>query len=93
MRRLIALLGVLLVLGGGLMGLAARDGLPFFGDDSDTGASASAAEAVPRPKVNRFNGRAAYGSVKRQVALGPRPAGSRASRQLAGRIRRALPRG
>ena len=93
MRWLIALLGVLLALGGGLIGLAARDGLPFFGDDSDRGASASAAEAVPRPKVNRFRGRGAYRSVERQVALGPRPAGSRASRQLAERIRRALPRG
>ena len=31
--------------------------------------------------------------MRRQVALGPRPAGSRASRVLAGRIRRKLPRG
>ena len=93
MRWLIALLGVLLVLGGGLTALAVSDGSPFFDDDSGGGASASAAESVPRPKVNRFNGRGAYRSVRRQVALGPRPAGSRASRQLAERIRRALPSG
>ena len=89
MRWLYSLLGVLVVLGGGLIALAASNGLPFGGDDS----GASATESVPRPKVNRFNGRGAYGSVKRQVALGPRPAGSRASRELAARIRRALPGG
>ncbi len=47
----------------------------------------------PRAKVNRFNATGAYGSVRRQVELGPRPAGSAASRRLAERIRRALPRG
>ena len=91
MRWLIVLLGVP-ALGGGLIALAASDGPPFSGDGSN-GGTASAAEAVPRPKVNRFNAHGAYGSVKRQVALGPRPAGSRASRALAERIRRALPKG
>jgi Zn-dependent M28 family amino/carboxypeptidase len=43
--------------------------------------------------VDNFNARGAYGSVRRQVALGPRPAGSQASRALAERIRRSLPRG
>ncbi len=84
---------LLLALAGGLIALAASDRLPLFGDDSNRGASASATEAAPPPKVDRFNGRAAYGSVRRQVALGPRPAGSRASRELAERIRRTLPRG
>ena len=51
------------------------------------------APAGPRAKVNRFNATGAYGSVRRQVELGPRPAGSAASRRLAERIRRALPRG
>ena len=92
MRWLIFLLGVL-ALGGALVAVAVTDRLPFVDDDSNGGASASAAEGVPRAKVNRFNGRGAYGSVKRQVALGPRPAGSRASRELAERIRRTLPRG
>ena len=59
----------------------------------DEGGSATAAERVPRPKVDRFDADAAYRSVARQVALGPRPAGSAASRALARRLRRALPRG
>ena len=56
------------------------------GDDGD-------ADAASRAKANRFNATGAYGSVKRQVELGPRPAGSAASRKLSERIRRALPRG
>ncbi len=51
------------------------------------------ADAAPSAKSARFNATGAYGSVKRQVAMGPRPAGSRASRTLAERIRRALPGG
>ena len=57
------------------------------------GGDADAAPSVPRAKKNRFNAAGAYGSVKRQVALGPRPAGSAPSRKLGERIRRALPRG
>ena len=57
------------------------------GDDAD------ASSAAPVAKKNRFNATAAYRSVKSQVALGPRPAGSAASRRLARRIRRALPDG
>lgn len=49
--------------------------------------------AVPRPTVDRFDERAAYAWVERQVELGPRPAGSPASRKLARQLRRALPRG
>ncbi len=55
------------------------------GDDDAAGAS--------RAKANRFNATGAHGSVKRQVELGPRPAGSAASRRLGERIRRTLPRG
>jgi Zn-dependent M28 family amino/carboxypeptidase len=51
------------------------------------------ADAAQRAKANRFNATGAYGSVKRQVELGPRPAGSAASRNLAERIRKTLPRG
>ncbi len=58
---------------------------------------AGATTARPTPprarRPNRFNATGAYGSVKRQVELGPRPAGSPASRKLGERIRRALPRG
>jgi glutaminyl-peptide cyclotransferase len=47
----------------------------------------------PRPEVDRFDSGAAWRLLKQQVALGPRPAGSRASRRLARRLRRLLPRG
>ena len=90
MRWLSVLLAVQIVLGGTLVALAATDNLPVLGGDGDT---ASAASSVPRAKVNRFNGAGAYASVRRQVDLGPRPAGSAASRQLAERIRRTLPNG
>ena len=43
--------------------------------------------------VDRFDERRAFAELARQVALGPRPAGSAASRRLAARLRRALPAG
>lgn len=55
--------------------------------------SANVTKRMPHAKVDRFDGGAAYRSVARQVALGPRPAGSAASRTLARQLRRALPRG
>jgi glutaminyl-peptide cyclotransferase len=61
------------------------------GDGED--GSASAAERVPRPKVDRFDSAAAYELVREQVELGPRPAGSKPSRVLAERLRRILPGG
>jgi glutaminyl-peptide cyclotransferase len=48
---------------------------------------------APIPTVDRFDGARAFAWVQRQVALGPRPAGSRASRRLAAQLRTALPRG
>ena len=42
---------------------------------------------------NRFDERAAWTFLKRQVALGPRPAGSAKSRRLAELLRRSIPRG
>jgi glutaminyl-peptide cyclotransferase len=61
------------------------------GDDGDD--AAVAAERVPQPTVDRFDGQAAYRLVREQVELGPRPAGSEASRRLAVRLRRMLPNG
>jgi glutaminyl-peptide cyclotransferase len=49
------------------------------------------AEAEARP--NRFDDRAAWAFLERQVALGPRPAGSRASRRLAAILRASTPNG
>jgi glutaminyl-peptide cyclotransferase len=44
-------------------------------------------------RVNRFDGPAAWKLLKMQVQMGPRPAGSPKSRQLAERLRRLLPDG
>jgi glutaminyl-peptide cyclotransferase len=55
-------------------------------------AGASAAPA-PRPSVDRFDGEAAFAFLKRQVALGPRPAGSPESRRLAAMLRASIPNG
>jgi peptidase M28-like protein len=54
-------------------------------------ASFGHAEAEVRP--NRFDERAAWAFLERQVALGPRPAGSRASRRLAVILRASIPNG
>src|SRR4051812_10675456 len=45
------------------------------------------------PVANRFDTPAAYSWVKRQLAYGPRPAGSRQLRKLAATLRKALPNG
>jgi len=50
-------------------------------------------DAPGRPTVDRFDSRLAWRLLKEQVDLGPRPAGSPASRRLAGRLRRLLPHG
>jgi hypothetical protein len=47
----------------------------------------------PSGPADRFDGAAAMRWVRTQVAYGPRPAGSRASRRLAERLRAALPGG
>ena len=48
-------------------------------------------EGTARP--NRFDGTAAWAFLKRQVELGPRPAGSQKSRELGEILRRSIPRG
>ena len=58
---------------------------------------ADGADGAPRTrqpvKVDRFDGERAFRWLKLQVDMGPRPAGSPASRRLAARLRRALPGG
>jgi glutaminyl-peptide cyclotransferase len=49
--------------------------------------------AVPKAKVNRFDAERAMAWARRQVALGPRPAGSPAQRRAAEFLRAALPGG
>jgi glutaminyl-peptide cyclotransferase len=52
---------------------------------------AAVAAAAPAPTVDRFDEHRAFAFLERQVRLGPRPAGSAASRTLAGMLRAALP--
>jgi glutaminyl-peptide cyclotransferase len=51
------------------------------------------AASAPRAAVDRFGEQAAFGFLKRQVELGPRPAGSPASRKLAAILKASIPRG
>jgi len=93
MRLLAAVLVLQILLAGTLIALVATDNVPFVNGSASSGAAAEAASTVPRPTTHRFNSRGAYESVRRQVAIGPRPAGSAASRGLAERLRRSLPGG
>ena len=54
---------------------------------------AACAGAAAAPPGGRFDGARAFAHLKAQVAIGPRPAGSPASRRLAERLRRELPNG
>jgi glutaminyl-peptide cyclotransferase len=55
------------------------------------GCGSDGSSSAARPSVDRFDSERAFALLERQVALGPRPAGSRASRRLARRLRRAFP--
>jgi glutaminyl-peptide cyclotransferase len=85
---------VLVLVGGGLV-VAAVSGA-FDGDDAPeaTGGAPPAGEAAAaRLKVDRFDARRAFADLRYQVDLGPRPAGSEASRELATWLAARLPRG
>ena len=90
----VKLLGIVLAvqvaLGLTLVALVATDNLPFVDDDEADGRPARTAAA---PTVDRFDGAAAFRLLRRQVELGPRPAGSPESRRLARLLRRIVPRG
>jgi glutaminyl-peptide cyclotransferase len=81
-------LAVQVALGIVLVVLVATDNLPFVDDEAD-----GAPTRIAAPSVDRFDSAAAWELLREQVELGPRPAGSEASRQLAGRLRELLPRG
>jgi glutaminyl-peptide cyclotransferase len=49
--------------------------------------------ASSKLKVDRFDGRRAFAELRREVELGPRPAGSKTLRKLAVRLKKDLPRG
>jgi glutaminyl-peptide cyclotransferase len=89
----VKLLGIVLavqvVLGITLVALVATDNLPFTGDGDADGSPARPAAV----HVDRFHGGKAFSLLRRQVELGPRPAGSPESRSLARLLRRIVPRG
>lgn len=87
MKLLGSVLAVQVLLGLALIALVATDNVPFA--DGDGGDDPPAA----RPTVDRFDAEAAWRLLNAQVELGPRPAGSLASRQLAEKLRELLPNG
>jgi glutaminyl-peptide cyclotransferase len=80
-------LALQLVLGITLVALVATDNVPFADGDDDEN------HRPARPVVDRFDSAAAWRLLEQQVELGPRPAGSEASRRLADRLRELLPKG
>ena len=99
MRALVVVLVVQLAIGAGFVALVVTGNLPWVGDDRAPAPVRAAAAApcadgrAPRPRTRAFDGRRAFALLERQVRLGPRPAGSRASRRLARDLRRRLPGG
>jgi glutaminyl-peptide cyclotransferase len=69
--------------------------LALTGADRDEAAAPAGGEpaSAARLKADRFDSRRAFELLRHQVELGPRPAGSQASRRLARYIRAWLPRG
>ena len=87
MKLLGTVLALQVVLGVALVALVATDNVPFAdGDDGED-------SRPSRPSADRFDSAAAWRLLQDQVELGPRPAGSPASRQLAEWLRRLLPEG
>jgi hypothetical protein len=82
-RFLVVILALTVAVGLGFVVLAATDGIPFVGAP-DEGVSNEG-------EIDRFDSDAAFELVERQVELGPRPAGSEASRTLGAQLRELLP--
>jgi glutaminyl-peptide cyclotransferase len=75
---------VQLLLGAVFVALVVSGALPLSSDGKPGSGAA---------RVNRFDGPSAWRLLKMQVDLGPRPAGSAASRELAARLKKLLPHG
>jgi glutaminyl-peptide cyclotransferase len=72
----------------------AVNGFPLIGDDSAPDPAATGPlPAVPVARANRFSAERAMALIRRQVAVGQRPAGSPQLRALAARLRPLLPHG
>jgi glutaminyl-peptide cyclotransferase len=89
MKLLGVVLALQVLLGMIVIVLVATDNVPFVDDDPEPPPTRS----VSKVTKDRFDGAAAWRLLREQVELGPRPAGSRASRRLAGRLRELLPNG
>jgi glutaminyl-peptide cyclotransferase len=87
-RRLLPLISVVLLLAGGGLVVAAVSGAFDSGDEAPPPAASAA-----RLRVDRFDRDRAFADLRRQVEMGPRPAGSDKARELATWLRRRLPRG
>jgi glutaminyl-peptide cyclotransferase len=87
-KLLATVLALQIVLGVTVIVLVATDSVPFADGNGHDDAPAPA-----RAKVDRFDSQAAWALLREQVEMGPRPAGSEASRRLAERLRALLPRG
>ena len=83
MRALFVVLAVQVVLGATFAVLAATGNIPFTSDEPEGRAA----------RADRFDSATAFSLLREQVELGPRPAGSRASRELGERLRGLLPGG
>jgi hypothetical protein len=87
MRPLAAVLAVQVVIAAIFIALVATENVPFVNYDSD------AASVTASAKADRFDSGAAWKLLRRQVELGPRPAGSGASRKLAAQLVKLMPHG
>ena len=87
MKLLGIVLAVQVAIGLTLVALVATDNLPFVEDDAANGST------TPAAKVDRFDGAAAFRLLRRQIEIGPRPAGSPESQRLARLLKRIVPRG
>jgi hypothetical protein len=100
MRPLVLVLLAQIALGAGVVGLVLTGNVPFTGPDEPDSRPVRAQAPVPcagglapRPTSRSFDGARAYRLLRLQLRFGPRPAGSPASRRLAGELRARLPRG
>jgi glutaminyl-peptide cyclotransferase len=95
---LVVALVVQIALGAGLVVLAVN-GFPLIGGGGGGSTAATAPrasaplQAVPVTRVDRFDAARAFALIRRQVAVGQRPAGSPQLRVLAERLRPLLPGG
>jgi glutaminyl-peptide cyclotransferase len=90
---LVVALVVQLALGAGLI-VVAINGFPVIGGGGGNDRpAATPAAAVPKATADRFDAPRAFALIRRQLAYGQRPAGSRALRRLADVLRAQLPGG